>query len=393
MVTSKAAQTSSWAQALARPVFPNIPPAARPYLAALLLFAAVSTLMSAGDAVLLRHGLVWPPVALLLVAATAALWGVRPALLVLLLCVGYGAAAMRLEPLLPPAMLAGPAALVRTALFAGCGAAAIGLVGQAQKMRSRAETQREVVAALQSMSLPAALARATGYDLCGLYKPANAEEEVGGDFYDFYPTGSGHYCVLIGDVMGHGKEAAAATALLRCSVRAFCSLSASPAQIVTQLNALIESQGVAFGTASLLVRLLEPHSGDFCYASAGHEPPLLKRMNGAEEMLTATGPILGVGLDAAYTESLVTLGAGDALLLLTDGVTEARNKHGEFLGSAGAWWMLRAALRMPSARAAVALLDRTLTDYLGADRVHSDHSRCDDIALLLLRRGIGGNDA
>ena len=67
----------------------------------------------------------------------------------------------------------------------------------------------------------------------------------------------------MGDVMGHGKEAAAATALLRCSVRAFCSLGASPAQIVTQLNTLIESQGLAFGTASLFVGLLEPHSGDF----------------------------------------------------------------------------------------------------------------------------------
>ena len=180
MVTSKAAQAPSWAQPLARPVFPNIPRAARPYLAALLLFAAISTLMSAGDAALLRHGLAWPPVALLLVAATTALWGIRPALLVLLLCIGYGAAAMRLEPLLPPAHLAGPVAVMRTALFAACGAAAIGLVSRARTMQSRAETQREVVAALQSMSLPTALARATGYDLCGLYKPANAEEEVGG---------------------------------------------------------------------------------------------------------------------------------------------------------------------------------------------------------------------
>ena len=68
-------------------------------------------------------------------------------------------------------------------------------------------------------------------------------------------------------------------------------------------------------------------------------------------MLAATGPILGIGLDAVYTEQSVCLGAGDALLLLTDGVTEARNKHGEFLGSAGAWWMLRAALQAPSAGA------------------------------------------
>jgi sigma-B regulation protein RsbU (phosphoserine phosphatase) len=264
-------------------------------------------------------------------------------------------------------------------LFIACGAAAIWLVDRVRLMQGRAETRREVVMALQSMSLPTALAQAVGYDLCGLCKPAHEEEEVGGDFYDFYPTGTGHYCLLMGDVMGKGKEAAASTALLRYSVRAFCSSGASPAQIISQLNALIETQGQPFETASLFVGLLESHSGCLRYANAGHEPPMLKRADGEEQVLDATGPILGIGLAAMYEEKTVALGPNDSLLLLTDGVTEARNKQGEFLGSAGAWWMLRTALRAPSARTVLASLDAALTDYISADR-------CDDIALLLLRR-------
>jgi sigma-B regulation protein RsbU (phosphoserine phosphatase) len=246
-------------------------------------------------------------------------------------------------------------------------------------MQGKAETRREVVMALQSMHLPTELAHATGYDLSGLYKPALEEEEVGGDFYDFYPTGNGQFCLLIGDVMGKGKEAAASTALLRYAIRAFCSAGANPALIITQLNTLIETQGLPFETASLFVGLLEPRSGSLAYANAGHEPPMLKRADGDEQALAVTGPILGVGLDARYEEKAVALGPKDTLLLMTDGVTEARNKHGEFLGSAGAWWMLRTALRAPSAQSALTSLDRALTDYI------SD-SHCDDIALLLLRR-------
>ncbi len=382
MLINKAAPAVPWQRALAqeaaRPVFPRLPQTVRPYLLALLLFAGAAALTSAGDAALLRYGLSWPLTALLIVAAAASLWGVRPALLVLVLSVAYGTAVRLQIPIsrTPPTW---QGMTIRMALFAICGAAAIWLVDRARVMQSKAETRREVVMALQSAYLPTELAHASGYDLSGLYQPAREEEEVGGDFYDFYPSGTGQFCLVIGDVMGHGKEAAASTALLRYAVRAFCSAGAGPAQIITQVNTLLETQGLPFGTASLFVGLLEPHSGEFCYASAGHEPPLLKRASGEELALAATGPILGVGLDARYDEKAVALGSQDALLLMTDGVTEARNRHGEFFGSAGAWWMLRAALRAPSAKVAVASINNALTDYISG-------CRCDDIALLLLRR-------
>lgn len=391
MVSTKATQTPvsqtvPWTRAvtreISRPVFPKLSPAFRPYLLALTLFAAAATVLSVGDAAMQRLGLSWPLVSLLVVAVSASLWGVRPALLILALSAGYGFVAyMHLQPSLFHAPLTWQTALVRVALFAACGGAATGLIDRTRRLHGKAETRREVVEALQSMTLPTALAHAVGYDLSGLHKPARAEEEVGGDFYDFYPTGTGHYCLLIGDVMGKGKEAAASTALLRYAVRAFCSTGAGPAEIVTRLNTLIETQGLPFETATLFVGLLDPRTGALSYANAGHEPPLLRRAGGGgEEVLPPTGPLLGFGLEAVYAENTLTLDPDDALLLLTDGVTEARNESGEFLGSAGAWWLLRSALKAPSAQTSLASLDRDLNDYTGTGR------QSDDIALLLLRR-------
>ena len=392
MPISKPAQAAPWTQALAReaarPVFPRLPPGVRPFLLAVLLFGIVSALMYVGNAALLHSGLPWGLVSVLVVVAVANLWGVRPAVLVLALSAIYGVAVIpRLSPLPSPSSQppSWPALAVRTAVFLVCGAATIWLTRRAHQMHEKAERRREVVAALQSMILPDTLAAAPGYDLCSLYRPAHHEEEVGGDFYDFYPCGAGLYGLMIGDVMGKGKEAAASTALLRYSVRAFTSTGASPAQVMGRLNSMIETQETRFGTATLFLGLLDPVSGSLCYANAGHEPPLLRRAGGAEEVLGATGPILGIGFEATYEEDVVALDLRDALLLMTDGVTEARNAQGAFLDGAGAWRLLRAALRAPSAQGALASLDSALAAYIGT-------GPCDDIAMVLLRRTLDRSD-
>ena len=381
---SKTLQAQPWAQALAseatKPLFPLIPPGVRPYLFAATLFAAASALLYVGDAALLRYGLPWTLVSLLVIVAAANLFGTRPALLVLALSALFGL--LMVPHLAPPPVSPTPLAhvlVVRTALFVACGATTVWLTHQARRAQQRAEQRREVVTALQSMILPDMLAEAPGYDLGGLYKPARYEEEVGGDLYDFYRIREGLYGLLIGDVMGKGKEAAASTALLRYSVRAFSSSGMQPAELLSRLNDMIETQRLPFQTATLFVGLLDAHTGLLRYASAGHEPPMLVRAHGQEATLEATGPILGVGLDVAYEDATAVLGPGDSLFLMTDGVTEARGHGGEFLDSGGAWRLLLPALSAPSAREALSSLDATLTAFIGSN------SR-DDIAMLLLRR-------
>ena len=385
MSKSRSAQAAQWMQVLAkevsRPVFSSLPPTIRPYLMAALLFAVAGSIMYIGDAALLRYGLPWSLVSLLVIVGTANLWGVRPAVLVLVLSAIYEVAVVPyvLPPLHVRHEIPWHVFTIRTLLFVVCGSATIWLTYRARLMQETAERRREVVTSLQSMVLPSTLADAPGYEIGGLYKPANREEEVGGDFYDFYAIGGGLYGILIGDVMGKGKEAAASTAFLRYSVRAFASTGDHPGQIMRQLNTMIDTQGVPFETASLFLGYLDVKSGCLYYANAGHEPPLLRRISGGEEVLSSTGPILGVGPGQSYEESVVVLEPSDVLLLMTDGVTEARSPSGDFLDASGAWKMLRTALRAPTAQRAIASLDTALTHYIGA-------ARRDDIAILLLRR-------
>ncbi len=394
MPISKPAQAAPWARGLAaevtrevtRPVFPRLPAGLRPYLLAGGLFLAASALMGVGNAALLRFGFSWALLSLLVVVAAASLWGVRPGLLVLALSAGYGAAVVPhwQPPVRLPVAPAEHVLVIRTLLFVLCGGAGVWLTQRARQMQSQAETRRGVVTALRSSILPDTLADAPGYDIGGVYRPFHQEEEVGGDFYDFYPLGAGRYGLLLGDVMGKGKEAAASIALLRYSVRAFSSTNSDPARIMAQLDDLIVRQQMRFETASLFLGILDTGSGTLRYASAGHEPPLLRRANGGEEVLDSTGPILGIGLGAEYEEGLVSLNAGDALLLMTDGVTEARDRRGQFVDSVGAWRLFRAALaeaerEKHSSQATVAALDTALAATLGP-------RQRDDIAMLLLRR-------
>ena len=356
----------------------------RSYILAMLLLLASGGLMLIGDRYLIRYGFPWALVALLVVAAVSNLWGGRPAMMVLVIAALFG-------DLVVPDLhisyfygqdLSWRIRIMRGVLFAVCGGAIIWLSYQARLMHEKAERRRGVVEALQRMILPEHLAEVPGYELSCVYRPARHEEEVGGDFYDFFPLASGTYGILIGDVMGKGKEAAAYTALLRYSVRAFSSLSAGPGQILGQLDFLIETEQTGFGTASLFLGVLDARSGVLQYASAGHEPPLLLRGDGTEEALEATGPIIGVGAGLPYGEKTVPLNLGDALLLMTDGVSEARNAQGEFLDSEGVWRLFRATKSAPTAAHGLALLDHALEAFIGSN------SR-DDIAMLLLRREPG----
>lgn len=363
-----------------QPIFARLPARYRPYLLASGLVAATSALMYVGDAAMMRFGFSWALVSLLLVVVVASLWKERPALLALVLSALYG---ILVVPHVQPSPLQQTPAwhvlILRTVLFVVCGGVTIWLTYRARLMQGRAETRHEVLLALRSMILPDVLAAAPGYDLNSIYEPLHQEEEVGGDFYDFYKLEGGRYGVLIGDVMGKGKEAAVSIALLRYSIRAFSSSDAHPAHVLEQLNHLIETQGLPFTTASLFFGFLDPSTGLLCYTNAGHEPPLLKGADGREALLDSTGPILGLGLGAAYQQESIVLSPGDSLLLMTDGVSEARNNQGEFLESDGVWRLFRNALRASGPPNALVSLSAALTNFIGTNR-------CDDIAMLLLRR-------
>lgn len=355
----------------------------RSYAMALVWTVIADTIMYLGDRYLARTSFPWALLSLLLVAGVADIYGTGPSVLVLVLSALF---ADLIVPDLHISYFQSGVSLwstspIRVLLFAACGATIILLAHQARAMREDAERRRAVVQALQSMVLPEVLVAPDGYAVAGAYKPAKIDEDVGGDFYDFFPIAAdrGLWGMLMGDVLGKGKEAAAFTGLLRYTIRAYAHAELEPGTILAKLGALVEAQKSKLATASVFFAVLETQSGELCYANAGHEPPILMHPNGVSEELTPTGPIIGATSQATYESKSLVLEKGDTLFLFTDGLTEARNDRGEFLDTAGAVRLLRQALRANDASEAVVAIEVGLSDFTGG-------RQRDDLALMLLRR-------
>ena len=191
-----------------------------------------------------------------------------------------------------------------------------------------ATARREIAVTLQRSLLPDAVPAIPGWEVATMYRAASAsdEVEVGGDFYDFFPTPSG-WIVLLGDVTGRGVEAAAMTSLVRHGARFLAKQEHTPSGILARLDeALREQSGLSLCSA-LCVRL---HDGGFLMSSAGHPPPLLVRDDGRIREIAGSGPILGGWDDSRWEDREVRVGSDETLLIYTDGVTDTRGHHERF---------------------------------------------------------------
>jgi len=189
------------------------------------------------------------------------------------------------------------------------------------------DERAQVASTLQTALLPPELPAVPGVELAARYLPADEASEVGGDFYDVFPADGG-WAVVVGDVCGKGAKAAAVTALARYTLRAaFAGGIARPADGFALLDAALLSEGdpERFLTAALGV--LRP-AGDGPGVSlrmvrGGHPAPIVLRAGGGRETVEVDGRLIGVAIDGGWDEAEVVLRPGDALLLYTDGVTEA----------------------------------------------------------------------
>jgi serine phosphatase RsbU (regulator of sigma subunit) len=184
---------------------------------------------------------------------------------------------------------------------------------------------RNTARTLQESLLPSHLPAVDGLELAARFRPAGVGIEVGGDFYDIFETRPGVWGIAIGDVCGKGAEAAALTALTRYTVRAAAMYETDAAGVLRVLNeALLRQRGdFRFTTLAFCVLDLGAAQPLLRVACGGHPRPLLLRLDGTAEAIGATGPLLGVLHDAAFTELRVELEPGDALALYTDGLTDA----------------------------------------------------------------------
>ncbi|MCE5191705.1 MAG: SpoIIE family protein phosphatase, partial [Actinomycetia bacterium] len=193
------------------------------------------------------------------------------------------------------------------------------------------DAERQITRTLQS-ALFTAPSSAPGLQLGHLYHSASAGAHVGGDFYDIIPLKNDRVGMMVGDVAGRGVEVAGITTLIKSAMRAEAMRLPLPGSVLGHANEIM-LRGAPEEFATAFFGLLDNITGHFSYCLAGHPSPVLVR-EGADPVLLARPQIvLGATADARYDASETTLDPGDLLVLYTDGLTEAKNRHGERFGT------------------------------------------------------------
>ncbi|MFE9705485.1 SpoIIE family protein phosphatase [Streptomyces sp. NPDC005930] len=157
------------------------------------------------------------------------------------------------------------------------------------------------------------------------YRPAETDQLVGGDWYDAVVLPSGLVLLCVGDVAGHGIEAATSMVVLRNALRGLAVTGAGPGQLLSWLN-IVAHHLTGGVTATAVCGLYDPARNTLRWARAGHLPPVLVRGPGAEPLPLVRGILLGAAAEAAYEEAEVQLAGGDTLLMYTDGLIERRDR-------------------------------------------------------------------
>ncbi|MGW3085892.1 ATP-binding SpoIIE family protein phosphatase [Streptomyces sp. NPDC001108] len=271
------------------------------------------------------------------------------------------------------------------------------MLAQALARAGVAETERELSLGLQRSMMPRLGPGIPGMTVAARYIPTGGGLQVGGDWYDMIPLPNGRVALVIGDVQGHDVRAAGLMGQLRIALRAYASEGHRPDAVLARASRFLSGLTDAYedGTepgprfATCLYAEVDPATGTLDIARAGHPDPVVTTADGTAMIRQTEGGLpLGVEEDADYPTSRITLGAGETIMLCTDGLIETGG-HDMFSG----WDRLRPVLEEHPAD-----LEK-LADAL-VQTVHGPAShyttgplsdrREDDVALLLLRRHGGG---
>ncbi|HUX46348.1 MAG TPA: PP2C family protein-serine/threonine phosphatase, partial [Terracidiphilus sp.] len=192
---------------------------------------------------------------------------------------------------------------------------------EAARERAAYAAELQAASSVQQMLLQRVSEPTHGFQVESVYLPAS---EVGGDFFYIHPAPDGSLTVVVGDVSGKGLTAAMRVAMILGVLR--CQTSNDPAEILFHLNQALVAQGQLGFTTACCVRISS--SGEFVLANAGHLAPYLS----GKELETI--PALPLGLMAGQRYELVQgrMEHHDRMILLSDGVLEARNLDGELFG-------------------------------------------------------------
>ncbi|MEV0457938.1 SpoIIE family protein phosphatase [Catellatospora methionotrophica] len=236
------------------------------------------------------------------------------------------------------------------------------------------EEEHQVALRLQRALLPRAVESPAGTAVCARYEAGTVALEVGGDWYDAFALPDGQLAITVGDVVGHGLDAAIAMGTLRVAMAALAPHSAGPGELLSQFDRFArEVDGAHFATACYAQ--YDPASGRLRYASAGHPPMLVIDADGSARWLDGgrSGPLAGK-VDDQRPDATDLLEPGATLVLYSDGLIERRREP----ITVGLERLARAAVELH--HLPVEQFCGQLISALGGERQHTD-----DIVVLCLR--------
>ena len=185
--------------------------------------------------------------------------------------------------------------------------------------------EHAIAETLQRSLLPDALPEIPGLDLAVRYLPATEGAAVGGDWYDAFPLAGGRVGLVIGDVAGHNLLSASAMGQVRSLLRAYAIDTRDPGAVLERTNAAVAAL-LPEVLASVVYAVLDPATGDFGYANAGHPPPIITSAGQAEYLDDEPGIMLGACATAGYSTGRRRLAPGARLVCYTDGLIEDRRR-------------------------------------------------------------------
>lgn len=206
-----------------------------------------------------------------------------------------------------------------------------------ERAEAAAAEARTLARTLQATLLPPNLPHIPGLQLAGCYRPAGLGAELGGDFYDAFALAEDEWVLVIGDVSGKGVDAAVVTALARHTIRATAVHHADNRLVLETLNRVLLGHESGRHCTAAIVRLrADPVEGwTAAVTVAGHPLPIAVSAAGPAETTGSAGTLLGLFEDVDLRTTTFALQPGVALVLYTDGVTEAR-RGTAFFGDARA---------------------------------------------------------
>ena len=246
--------------------------------------------------------------------------------------------------------------------------------------RERMERELEVAREIQASFLPEELPEEAGWSVGSFWRAAR---QVGGDFFDFFPfapaEGRRRWGIVVADVADKGVPAALYMALSRTLIRTVGLSRVDPAVTLARVNDLLLSDSRSDLFVTVVYVVWEPAENRLVYANGGHNPPLCLRADGTVEILAENDIVLGVLPAVPFSNRSVELGAGEAVVLYTDGIPDAVNGRDEEFGLERLIEVAKAS-RQQGAPEIVEAIREAVTAFVGGA------PQFDDLTLVVIKR-------